>query len=57
MGNSKSFAVARKHRHKRRVAKDKASEFLRTKGGDATQLSQLARKILQRRLRLSPTSS
>lgn len=57
MGNSKDFAVARKHRRKRRLAKEKASEFLHTKGGDASKLSQLARKILQRRLRLSPTSS
>jgi hypothetical protein len=57
MGNAKTFAVSRKHRRKRRAAKEKAAEFLRTKGGDASDLSHLAQKILQRRLRLAPTSS
>jgi len=57
MGNSKTFAVSRKHRRKRRSAKEKAAEFLRSKGGNASELSHLAQKILQRRLRLSPTSS
>jgi len=57
MGNAKTLAVSRKHRRRRHTAKEKAHEFLRTKGGDASQLSQLAQKILQRRLRLSPPSS
>ncbi len=54
MANAKDFAVARKHRHKRRAAKQKVRDFLRTKSGDASKLSQLAQKMLQRRLRLSP---
>lgn len=57
MGNAKTLAVSRKHRRKRHAAKERASEFLRTKGGDAAQLSQLAQKMLQRRLRLTQSSS
>ena len=33
MGNAKDFAVARKHRQKRRAAKQKVRDFLRTKSG------------------------
>lgn len=55
MGNSKTFQAARKHRKKKRAARHKVSEFLRSKGGDASKLSQLAQKMLQRRLRVSST--
>ncbi len=53
MGNSKTFGVARKHRRKRRAAKEKVYQFMRTKGADASKLSVLAQKMLQRRLRLA----
>jgi len=53
VGNSKTLGAARKHRRKRRTAKHKVREFLRGKGGDASKLSILARKMLQRRLRLT----
>ena len=53
VGNSKTLGAARKHRRKRRAAKHKVHEFLRGKGGDASKLSILAQKMLQRRLRLT----
>jgi len=53
VGNSKTLGAARKHRRKRRTAKHKVREFLRGKGGDVSKLSILARKMLQRRLRLT----
>ena len=55
MGNSKTLAAARKHRHKKRVARQKVSDFLRSRSGDASKLSQLAQKMLRRRLRVSHT--
>jgi hypothetical protein len=53
MGNSKTLAAARKHRHKKRAARQKVRDFLRSKGGDASKLSQLAQMMLRRRLRVS----
>jgi len=55
MGNSKKIQIARKHRHKRRAAKHKVKEFLRTKGANAADLPRLARRLLHRRLRVRAT--
>jgi len=55
MANSKKIDIARKHRRKRRAAKNKVHDFLRTKGGKAEDLPDLARRALRRRLRTRAT--
>ena len=55
MANSKKIGIARKHRRRRRAAKHKVHDFLRTKGGKAEDLPDLARRVLRRRLRTRPS--
>ena len=51
MGNSKTHAVARKHRRKERAAKERVHQHLAGKG-DADKLPALAKRFLGRTLRL-----
>lgn len=55
MGNSKTFGVRAKHRRRQRAAKEKMQLHLAGKL-EAEQLPELAKRYLQRRLRLTKRS-